>query len=248
MNDTTFHQQFSDIPEESRLLLAAGLAKLAEDITDRHPMLDTITKARASLVAGTILTSVPDHVAFDEPALQEMLSYLSDSQYWTVYWERSEYEDGKYALVGEVSFDGDVATFPLADGLEGSTRFFLSQNDAAFADGIRAYVRLWAPSTTDELHVSVVELPIAWPALDAVIREGESLDSYLARITSPAGISGTMTRGALGDIHSKPELEEAEYAGVTTLVIDSRRNLEALPAIIADYEAGLVGSPAPSIR
>jgi hypothetical protein len=246
MIETTLDHQISGLSEEARLLFAAGLAKLAEDMTERHPLLATINTTRAALVAGTVLTEIPEHVSFSEPDLQEMLSYVSDSQYWTVFWETSELQDGRYDLVGEVESDGDIVTFQLAEGLEGSTGFFLSSEDAAFVERIRAYVRLWQPSTTDELSVSIVEIPISWAALDGVVREGENLETYLNAITSPSGISGVMTRGARGDVHSNTALEEAEYAGVTTLAVDTPCNLAALPAIIAAYEESLAASPSPS--
>jgi hypothetical protein len=245
MTETNLERQFADLSEEERLLFAAGLARLAEDMTDKHPLLAKIERTRASLLAGTVITEAPEHVSFSEPELQEMLSYLAESTYWTVFWELAEGQDGRYDLVGEVESDGDVLTFQLAEGLEGSTAFFLSSEDAAFVERIRAYVRLWQPSTTDELSVSVVEIPISWAALDGVVREGENLETYLNAITSPSGVSGIMTRGARGDVHSNPALEEAEYAGVTTLAVDTPRNLAALPAIIAAYEESLAVSPAP---
>jgi hypothetical protein len=79
-------------------------------------------------------------------------------------------------------------------------------------------------------------------ALDGVVRDRDRLEAYLNLITSPAGISGVMTRGAHSDVHSNPVLEKAEYAGVTTLAVDTPPNLAALPAIIAEYEASLASS------
>jgi hypothetical protein len=72
-----------------------------------------------------------------------------------------------------------------------------------------------------------------------MVMDGHMLESYLGKITSSSGVSGVMTRGARGDTHSNPVLDEAEYAGVRTLAIDTLRKLEALPKIIADYEASL---------
>jgi hypothetical protein len=238
MTDQTFTlDQFLSADENLRLLLAAGLARIAEDLTERHPLLDRVQQLRSALVQGTILSRVPAHITFNEPELQELLSFLGGSEYWTLYWEFGD--DDCYDLVGEVAVGGDISHFALAEGLDGMEAFVLAQEDAAFVEQLREYVRMWAPSTSDELSVAVVEIPVSWTALDGMVMDGHMLESYLGKITSSSGVSGVMTRGARGDTHSNPVLDEAEYAGVRTLAIDTLRKLEALPKIIADYEASL---------
>lgn len=241
MNKQTFDpDQFASLDEDLRLLLAAGLSRLAEDLTERHPLLDRVQRIRSTLEKGTILSRVPAHISLDEPGLQEMLSFLGYSEYWTVYWEYGD--DDSYDLVGEVAVDGDISHFSLAEGLDGTEPFVLAEEDAAFVEQLREYVRMWVPSTSDELSVAVVEVPVSWTALDGMTQDGQLLESYLGSITSSSDVSGIMTRGARGDTHSNPALEQAEYAGVTTLAVDTRRKLAALPTIIAAYEASLTAS------
>ncbi len=232
--------QFASFDADIRLLLAAGLSRLSEDLTDRHPLLDRVQRLRSALEKETILSRVPAHVTFNGPELQEMLSFIGDSEYWTLYWEFGD--DGSYDLVGEVSVDGDISHFSVASGLAGTGAFVMAQEDAAFVGQLRDYVRMWAPSTSDELSVAVVEVPVSWTAMDGMVCDDQVLESYLGSITSSSDVSGVMTRGARGDIHSNPDLEAAEYAGVTTLAVDTRRKLAALPTIIAAYEARLTAS------
>ncbi|MNU42821.1 hypothetical protein D3C71_315890 [compost metagenome] len=241
MNKQTFDpEQFASLGEDLRLLLAAGLSRLAEDLTDQNPLLDRVQRLRSTLEKGTILSRVPAHASLDEPGLQEMLSYLGDSEYWAIYWEYGD--DDTYDLVGEIAVAGDISHFSLVNGLDGTAPFVLAEEDAAFVEKLREYVRMWAPSTSDEMSVAVVEVPVSWTALDGMMQDGELLESYLGYITSSSEVSGIMTRGARGDTHSNPDLEQAEYVGLTTLAIDTRRKLATLPKIIAAYEASLTAS------
>lgn len=235
--------QIADLPEEARLLFAAGLAKLSEDLTGRHPLLATIEVITPSLVGSTVLAEVPEHIEFDVAELQEMLSYLSESTYWTIYWEFGE--DNSFDLIGEIGLgNGGVSVFTLASGLEGQRGLDLASEDGRFVERIRSYVRLWQPTTTDELFVVPVELPISWAAHESVIDNVFRLESYLQGVIEGSTVSGTMARGAYVDVHTNKALDEAEYAGVTTLAIDTRKNIAALPRVVSDYEDSLVSGPA----
>lgn len=229
----------ANLAEEDRLLLAAGLARLIEDMTDKHPLLAHVVEMRETLLAGTVLSELPQHVTFNEADLQELLSYLANSEYWTIYWEFGA-EDGKYDLIAEIAVGGDISHFNLAEGLVGKGAFEIDDNDLQFVERLRSYVRMWAPATSDELEAAVIEVPVSWTALESMCDDGTVLESYLETITSQSGVYGVMTRGSLGDVHSHLKLGEAEYAGLKTLAIGSRRQLDALPSILSGYEDSLL--------
>lgn len=232
------------LPEDLRLLLNAGLETMANEMTEKHPLLKTIELVRHSLVTGTVVADAPQHVRFDAADLHEMVSYMKDSQYWTVYWEPARL--GRYDLVGEIgSGNGEVLQFELASELRGSERFVLAPADMALAERVRSYLRIWQPPTTDELHVATIEIPVAWDAHEPMMRNSETLEAYVGTIAASEGLSGTMVRGAYCDVHSTEALATAGYSGITTLAIDVPRNIEALPRVIANYEASLA---APYIR
>lgn len=232
--------KLGELDEDLRLLLAAGLMAISEDMTEAHPMLAAVETVRSALMKDTILSNVPLHISFAERELQEMISYLPHTEYWAIYWEPGDYDT--YDLVGEVAVEGSITHFGLATGLRGSDAFVLNTTDAAFATKVRNHVRLWAPATSDELHAGIVEIPVPAVELASTMENGGVLEAHLASITEQFDLSGFMTRATRADIHSNSDLASADYVGVTAVVLDTRKKIDVLPGLLSSYEAGLVAS------
>ena len=232
--------KLGELDENLRLLLAAGLSRLSEELTERNPSLHAAEFVRSHLLKDTILSQAPAHVSVDPLELHELLAYLEYSNYWAFYWERGD--EGRCTLVAEVAVDASIIHFEVASGLVGTESFFLAPDDAAFVETVRDYVRLRAPSTSEELSVAIVEVPVRREAMDAMVEDGEALEHHIASIMAPSDLTGVMTRGAWGGTHSIAALAEAEYVGVTAMVVDSRSKLDALPGIIANHVAGILTS------